>query len=253
MRWNAPFVHGTFLRRLHRFGALVEVGGREAYCAVTNCGRLQELLFPGNAVALTDHGDALTKAGAPRKTRYSIRLARFAGRWMSLEANLAPRLLEEAWRAERVPELAAYRRLTPEVRLDVRTRFDFRADGAPDGTCCWVEVKCVTFVDEHRVGRFPDAPSTRAVKHLRELAAEAKRPSTRSLVVFVLQNAVGESVGPKDDTDPAFGAALREAAGRGVKLCAYRARVDLTGAVIEGPVPLDLSPVSGELKPLGGT
>lgn len=91
LKWSAtPLVLGVFQERLHRFGAFVKIKGRKEYCAVTNSGRLRELLFPGNTVALVDHGNALTKSGKPRKTHYSIRLARHLKNWVCIEANLAP-------------------------------------------------------------------------------------------------------------------------------------------------------------------
>ena len=56
MKWpDGPLVIGTFIERLHRFGATVEVKGKKEYCHVTNSGRLRELLFPGAKVALVDH------------------------------------------------------------------------------------------------------------------------------------------------------------------------------------------------------
>jgi len=244
MRWkNFKLVQGRFRERHHRFGAAVTVGGRDAYCSVTNSGRLRELLFPGNRVALRDHGNALTAAGKKRKTRYSIHLAKFKGRWVSIEANLAPKLLQEAWEKGRIPELKAYDRLEAEVPLDPHTRFDFQARNTRTGEIAWIEVKCCTLVGLDGLGRFPDAPSERATKHLLELIHLSKRKKTKSFAVFILQNPLGKAMAPKDDTDPIFGRTLRKAAKEGVTLLAWRARVTLTGAELDRPVPVLLGPI----------
>ena len=237
MKWHSPLVEGLFLERLHRFGAMVKVRGRSEYCAVTNTGRLRELLFPGNRVALMDHGKTLTKAGKPRKTRYSIRLARFRKKWVSIEANLAPRLLLEAWKKGLVPELKDYDILKPEVPLNAHTRFDFQAKDSRRGRIAWIEVKCVTLVDGKGRGFFPDAPSERASKHLRELMVLSRRPKVDCLVFFILQNPWGLSVSPKEDTDPLFAQTLRRVFPP-VKVRAYRAAIRKTGATLEGPVPV---------------
>jgi len=241
VKWpDGPLVLGRFEERLHRFGARVKVQGRSHYCHVTNSGRLKELLRPGARVALVDHGERPLASGAPRKTRYSIRLAYWRKTWVCIEANVAPKLLAEAWQAGRVPELSAYGELQAEVPLDAHTRFDFQARDGRSGKKAWVEVKCVTLVDEKGLGRFPDAPSERASKHLRELKSLSRRPKTQCLVFFILQNGRGRAVGPKDDTDPLFGRTLREVARSRVKLLAWRARVDLKGAHLEKPIPLAL-------------
>ena len=230
-------VEGLFQERLHRFGAMVKVRGRLEYCHVTNSGRLRELLYPGARVALVDHG--LTKRkGLPRKTRYSVRLALYRKKWVCIEANMAPKLLEEAWRKGLVPSLAGFDQLKAEVPLDARTRFDFRATDSKTGETAWIEVKCVTLVGAGGVARFPDAPSERASKHLRELMALSRRARTRCFVFFILQNPWGRAVGPKEDTDPLFAKTLRKASRSKVSLGAFRARVGWKGARLERPIPL---------------
>src|SRR5690348_10814184 len=116
MNWpDPPLVLGVFLERLHRFGARVRVGDRVEYCHVTNSGRLRELLHPGATVGLVDHQG---RSKSERKTRYSIRLARYRGQWVCIEANIAPKLVQEAWEKGRLPELKGYDQLRAEVALD---------------------------------------------------------------------------------------------------------------------------------------
>ena len=247
MKWpEAPLVQGVFVERLHRFGAYVKVQRKKEYCHVPNSGRLKELLYPGAPVALVDHLRARTKGSKTlRKTRYAIRLAVYQGGWVCIEANIAPRLLKEAWTKGQVPQLSSYDSLRAEVALNAHTRFDFLAENSRTGEKAWVEVKCVTLVKEG-IGYFPDAPSERASKHLVELTRlarpepgqRARRPKTRSFVFFILQNPRGRSVAPKEDTDPLFAQKLRKAGQGGVRLAAFRARVDLKGSRLEKEVPV---------------
>lgn len=195
--------------------------------------------------SLLSSGDAryqIMKTGAklrtPRKTRFSIRLARFRGNWVCIEANIAPRLLKESWEEGRIPQLSSYDSLRPEVSLNAHTRFDFLAENSRTGTKAWIEVKCVTLVEKDGTARFPDAPSERASKHLRELTSLVHRPKTRCLVFFILQNPKGKTVGPKEDTDPDFGKNLRKAYQGGVRLVAFRARVNLRGSRLEKEIPV---------------
>jgi sugar fermentation stimulation protein A len=249
MIWpEKKLVLGIFKERLHRFGAMVQVRGRLEYCHVTNSGRLKELLYPGAKVALVDHFSQF-KIKAGRKTRYAVRLAYYLNKWVCIEANIAPKLLREAWRKGKIPDLAGYNELKAEVPLDAHTRFDFQARNTRTGRTAWIEVKCVTLVDAQGVGRFPDAPSERASKHLRELmrlaspgrlkkVERARRGQPRCFVFFILQNPHGKAVGPKDDTDPLFGKTIRQAAQSKVRLRAWRAEVSLKGSKLQNPVPI---------------
>lgn len=243
MNWpDSPLVTGTFKERLHRFGAMVQVRGRLEYCHVTNSGRLRELLYPGAKVGLVDHRPQLKtknlKLKTTRKTRYAVRLAYYCKKWVCIEANIAPKLLYEAWQKGLVPSLTGYDQLRAEVPLDRHTRFDFHARNSLTGEQAWIEVKCVTLVDEKGVARFPDAPSERASKHLRELMVLARKPKTRCFAFFILQNPHGKAVGPKDDTDPLFGETIRKAARRKVRLAAFHARVGWKSARLDREVPV---------------
>ena len=66
---------------------------------------------------------------------------------------------------------------------------------------------------------FPDAPTERGAKHLRGLTA-AVGEGFGAYVLFVIQMADVKYLHLNDDTDPAFGAALREAAENGVTVLA---------------------------------
>ncbi len=238
MRWvEKRLVEGRFLERLHRFGARVRVKGKVEYCHVPNSGRLRELLHPGARVAMVDHGPLGTHE---RKTRYAIRLSFYRGKWVCVEANIAPLLLKEAWKKGKIPELRHYDGLQAEVPLNAHTRFDFKATKRNTREKAWVEVKCVTLVDEEGCARFPDAPSFRASKHLRELMGLAQKPKTKALVFFVAQNPLAKGVGPKEDTDPLFAKTLRQASKKGVRLSAYLAQINLQGASIVRPLKVRL-------------
>ncbi|HTT25560.1 MAG TPA: DNA/RNA nuclease SfsA, partial [Thermoplasmata archaeon] len=91
-----------------------------------------------------------------------------------------------------------------------------------------------------RVGEgalFPDAPTVRGARHLRELG-RAARGGTRAAVVFVVQRGDVRSVGPHRRMDPAFGMACDAAVRDGVRFTAVRLQVRPTGAALGPPVPV---------------
>ena len=94
-------------------------------------------------------------------------------------------------------------------------------------------------LEENGHARFPDAPTERGVKHLHELM-RAVTEGHRATVFFVLQMAGMTDFAPNDDTHPAFGAALRQAAEAGVHVAAYGCRVTPDTLELDRPVPVIL-------------
>ena len=75
-------------------------------------------------------------------------------------------------------------------------------------------------LEEDGTARFPDAPTERGVKHIRELM-RCLDAGYEAYILFVIQMKGVHSFEPNDRTHPAFGEALREAAGKGVRILAY--------------------------------
>jgi len=116
------------------------------------------------------------------------------------------------------------------------SRFDFSF--IKDGKRCFLEVKGVT-LEHDGVCAFPDAPTERGVKHLQGLTA-AVEAGYGAFVLFVVQMADMKYLQPNDDTDPAFGAALRKAAESGVTILAMDCAVTEDSMTIRLPLLVKL-------------
>lgn len=218
-------VQGRFLSRPNRFIALVDIDGAETVCHVKNTGRCRELLVPNAAVWLE-------KSDNPaRKTAYDLIAVDKGGKLINMDAQAPNRVFGE-WAQVFAPDAL-------EVKAEAvwgDSRLDFRLT-RPQGLHL-VEVKGVT-LEENGHARFPDAPTERGVKHLRELT-RAVRSGHRATVFFVIQMEDVTDFAPNDATHPAFGAALRQAAAAGVEVLAYTCRVAPDSMVIHRRVPIIL-------------
>ncbi len=222
-----PTVEGRFLARENRFRVRVEVEGRPVPAHLPNSGRLTELLTPGRLCRLVPHP-------APhRRTPLDLLLVEYAGVLVSVDARLPGPLFAEAVGEGRLSEFAGVVSLEREVRCG-ESRLDFRLEG-PGGPW-WVETKSVTLV-EGGVALFPDAPTLRGQRHLHQLAAQANR-GERAAVVFVVQRPDAETFMPHAQADPAFAAALAEAAHAGVEVHAFRCAVSPDEIRIVAPIPV---------------
>ena len=201
-------IPGRFLARPNRFIAQVETAEGIQTVHVKNTGRCRELLVPGAAVYL-ERG---TNPG--RKTAYDLIAVEKGDLLINMDAQ-APNKVFAEWAGQGgfLPDVTAVR---PECRYG-DSRLDFCLETARGPHL--VEVKGVT-LEDGGAARFPDAPTERGVKHIRELqrAAEAGLDTT---LFFVVQFQNAYSISPNDATHPAFGEALREAAAHGVNVCAY--------------------------------
>ena len=221
MRYHGV-VPGRFLCRPNRFIAQVETAEGVQTVHVKNTGRCRELLVPGARVYLE------RSARPDRKTAFDLIAVEKGPLLINMDAQAPNRVFAE-WVSRRLPEGAVLRR---EYTYG-DSRLDFCVEGA--GGRCLIEVKGVT-LEDGGAARFPDAPTERGVKHLRELRRAAE--SGLGAVMFVVQMEGMKSVAPNDETHPAFGQALRAAADSGVRICAYDCAVTPECLRIRREVPV---------------
>ena len=204
-------VPGRFLARPNRFIAHIEMDGKTEICHVKNTGRCKELLPAGAAVWCQQ------SKNPSRKTQFDLIAVQKGHRLINMDSQ-APNKAAGEWLA--AGGLGTVSDLRPETKWG-QSRFDFSF--VKDGKPCFLEVKGVT-LESDGVCAFPDAPTQRGAKHLRELTALAAQ-GYGAYVLFVIQMEDVQSLHPNDATDPAFGAALRQAHAAGVQILAVNCRV----------------------------
>ena len=224
MEYN-QVISGKFVSRPNRFIAHVETEGGLQVVHVKNTGRCRELLLPGATVYL-ERG-----TNPNRKTLYDLIAVEKGTLLINMDAQAPNRVFGE-WAAAGnfIPDVLG---IHPEYTYGA-SRLDFCLD-TPRGPH-YVEVKGVT-LEEQGAACFPDAPTERGIKHIRELQKIAEAGGQATLF-FVVQMAGMRSMAPNDATHPAFGEALREAAAHGVHVCAWGCQVTPDSLTIDAPVPV---------------
>ena len=215
-------VSGVFRSRPNRFIAHIELDGQEHVCHVKNTGRCRELLRTGATVYCQQFDNP------NRKTKFDLIAVQKGDRLINMDSQ-APNAAAAEWlRAGGLGEIADLR---PETKMgDSRFDFSFSKDGRP----CFLEVKGVT-LENDGVCAFPDAPTERGTKHLRELTALAKA-GYGAYVLFVIQMDRVKYLHPNDETAPAFGQALRDAEASGVQILAMDCAVTTDSMTIQNSV-----------------
>ena len=219
-------VPGVFLKRPNRFIAHIEIDGQEQICHVKNTGRCRELL-PVGAKVWCERSD-----NPARKTQYDLIAVQKGDRLINMDSQ-APNAAAKEWLEQ--GGLGKIENLRPESRHgDSRFDFSFTKDGRP----CFLEVKGVT-LETDGICAFPDAPTIRGAKHLRELTELAKS-GYGAYVLFVIQMTDVAYLHPNDATDRSFGKALRQAAKAGVRVMAMDCHVTPYSMEINAPVEVRL-------------
>lgn len=229
--WPAPVQRATLLGRRQRFFADVRLDdGSAAVAHCANTGSMLGLVRPGCAALIADHG-----AASGRKLRYTLlALQTPGGDWCGVLPIWANRLAEQAVLHGWLPELGAVRGCRREQPLGD----DSRVDLLVEADAAWaIEVKSVTLVEQD-TALFPDAKSSRAVKHLQRLGERLADPDLRAAQLYLVQRPDAARVQAAAHIDPAYAAALQRARGLGVAAWAIACRVGEDGVQLLRRLPV---------------
>ncbi|SHO48856.1 DNA/RNA nuclease SfsA [Anaerocolumna xylanovorans] len=226
MRYNS-IKKGIFVSRPNRFIAYVEIDGETVKCHVKNTGRCKELLIPGVTVYLEE------ALNPKRSTRYSLIAVQKGIHLINMDSQ-APNKVVYEWLKEG-NLLKDTLKIKPE-QVYKNSRFDFYLETS--GKKIFMEVKGVTLEEEGTV-LFPDAPTERGVKHIRELC-ECLQEGYDAYILFVVQMEAAKYFKPNDRTHKEFGEALRRANSQGVKIIAMNCIVTPDSLKLKEEIPVIL-------------
>jgi len=240
VRFDPPLVPATLLRRYKRFLVDVQLTGgatdavgpvgpiEVAHC--TNTGRMTGCSAPGSEVLIQP------ASGANRRLKWTLRLVRVGRTWVNVDTGLPNLVVAEALRNGEIPELAGYDEVLREAPFGARSRVDvLLRDTTGRLPPCFVEVKNVT-LKEGRFALFPDAVSTRALKHLEELQHEVAAGNRAVLVPFVSRGDCDRFDAARE-IDPDWANALVRAHAAGVEVMPWQAHVERRGVRLRRPLP----------------
>lgn len=203
-------IKAKFKSRPNRFIAIVDVDGTEEICHVKNTGRCKELFLEGVIVYLQ-------KADNPnRKTLYDLIAVEKGDRLINIDSQIV-----NGAALEYLPVLFDNIKLIKPERVYGNSRFDIYLETETDKI--FVEVKGVT-LEKDGIAMFPDAPTERGVKHLKELQ-KAIAEGYKAFVLFVIQMDYISYFEPNKETHPEFAEELKNAQKNGVTVLAYNCTV----------------------------
>lgn len=194
---------GKFLERPNRFIAICEIDGKEEICHVKNTGRCRELLVKGATVYLEK------SSNLNRKTQFDLVAVQKNGKLINMDSQIPNSVVVES--LDKIFNDITF--VKQEYKYG-NSRFDIYVETKTEKI--FVEVKGVT-LENNGVVRFPDAPTERGIKHLKELQ-KAVKEGYRACVVFLVQMQDVKYFEPNYETHPEFAKELKNAYNNGVEI-----------------------------------
>ncbi|NOX86075.1 MAG: DNA/RNA nuclease SfsA [Chlorobi bacterium] len=230
MKFQNPLIPGKLIKRYKRFLADVELGDGQlvtAHC--TNSGSMKSCLEEGAPVYLSPVNDP------KRKTKYTWEMIFINNGWVGINTSIPNLLAYEAVRKGQIPALRGYTSVKREVRFN-DSRFDIYAENEKEK--CFIEVKNVTLKDGD-YARFPDAVTSRGLKHLNTLL-EVKQQGIRAVMLYIVQRMDVNIFAPAWDIDPEYSAKLAEVYKTGIEIIPLQAEVTPERIEIVKELPFEL-------------
>jgi sugar fermentation stimulation protein A len=225
-------IPGILIKRYKRFLADVKLNSGQivtAHCP--NTGSMKACCESGRPVYLSYHDNP------KRKLKYTWELIEMSTSLVGVNTLIPNRLVFESVKAGVVPELSGYETVKREVKISDRSRIDL-ALITKDQNRCYVEIKNCTLVD-NRVALFPDAVTSRGLKHINELQAMADS-GCRCVMFYFIQRMDADVFRPADHIDPKYAKGLRRAVKGGLEILVYDVAIDMNGIRLNRKIPYEL-------------
>lgn len=227
-------VTGNFISRPNRFIAIAMIQGEFHNVHVKNTGRLGELLIPDAVIYLEDHEGRMGQ----RKLRYSLIAVEKDGKIINIDSQSPNKVATDALNTGRIhiPGMADLVEIKREKTFG-DSRFDIYIKDK-NGKEGFIEVKGCTLA-ENKVAKFPDAPTSRGLKHVNELI-KASDMGYSATILFIIQMKGVNSFSPNRNTHPEFADALTIAEQHSVNILCYDCLVTSDSIEVSDLIPHSL-------------
>lgn len=232
MKFSPTLVKGKLLKRYKRFLAdvILDETGEKITVYVPNTGSMLSCLFPQAEVALSYH------PGGARKLPYTLEMIYTGATWIGINTGLSNHLVEEALKEKLISHLKKYSKISREVTI-FKSRLDFLLENDLQEKF-YLEVKNVSYKNENSVdmAQFPDAVTTRGLKHLQDLQ-KIKQSGHRAGIFYLVQRQDCQRFSIASHLDPNYFAAFKTAIQNGVEVFVYQADIGPQGIKVYREIP----------------
>jgi len=205
LKLSSP-IRCKILERVNRFKVKIELDGEIEYAHINNTGRLREYLTRGK------RGFCL-RFKKPKKTKYRLFSIEVGGYGVLIDTWIQGKAFERSLDLKLIPWLKDYRIIKRNVRLN-RSIIDYLLRRGDEEV--YLELKsAVQRIDGY--ASYPDAPSTRARRQLRDLIRYVE-DGDRATIAFMIGLRDVMGFRPNKDVDPEIHKLLLRGSQIGLKI-----------------------------------
>ena len=231
MIFKEKLIPGEFVKRYKRFFADVKIKNQIVTAHCPNTGSMYGLLNSGNKVWVS-------KSNNPnRKLKYTLEIIEKNRSKIGINTISSNKIVHHALKNNLIKEFKDIKQIKPETKFGTNSRFDFLILNNKDNI--FLEVKNVTLSRKEGVAEFPDAVTTRGLKHINELI-KANKKGYKIFILFLIQRDDCSSFSIANDIDPDYSKALSKAVKNKLNILCYDCKFSSKGIKLNNKIKLKL-------------
>ena len=212
MNFKKTLIPGELIKRYKRFFVDIKIGNNTVIAHCPNTGSMLGLLKPGNKVWLSKSDDP------KRKLKYTLQIIKDKNSKVGVNTHLTNKIVLNALNNKVIKNFKNIDTVKQEIKFGKNTRFDFLVlEGSKKS---FIEVKNVTLSRQKKLAEFPDAVTSRGLKHIRELL-KAKKKGYKIYLLFVIQRDDCDKFELAKDLDPKYCELLTKAVKKKLNILCY--------------------------------
>jgi sugar fermentation stimulation protein A len=231
MNFENKLISGLFIKRYKRFFVDIKINNKFITAHCPNTGSMYGLLKKGNKVWIS-------KSNNPnRKLKYTLEIIEDKNSKVGVNTHSANKIVHHALQNNLIKEFENILEIKPETKFGLNTRFDFLVTDKKHKT--FIEVKNVTLSRKKNLAEFPDAITTRGLKHINELLKASKK-DYKIFILYLIQRNDCKSFTIAKDIDPNYATALSKAVKNKLKILCYDCKFSSKGIKLNNKIKLKI-------------
>ncbi len=232
MNFENKLISGLFIKRYKRFFVDVKVNNKIVTAHCPNTGSMSGLLNKDNKVWLS-------KSNNPnRKLKYTLEIIADKKSKVGVNTHATNKIVYHALQNNLIDEFLNISKIKPEIKFGTNTRFDFLVLNKKKDKI-FIEVKNVTLSRKKKLAEFPDAVTSRGLKHINELVKAGKK-GYKIFILYLIQRDDCKSFTIAKDIDPDYAAALTNGVKNKLKILCYDCKFSLKGIKLNNRIKIKI-------------
>ena len=220
MNFENKLISGHLIKRYKRFFVDIKINDQIITAHCPNTGSMYGLLKQGNKVW------ASRSNNPKRKLKYTLEIIENKNSKVGVNTHSANKIVYHALKNNLIKEIKNSLEIKKEVKFGENTRFDFLITNKRSKA--FIEVKNVTLSRKNKLAEFPDAVTSRGLKHINELVKASKK-KYKIFIIYLVQRDDCNSFTIAKDIDRAYENALRKAVKNNLNILCYDCKFSTKG------------------------